>query len=214
MSKKIATIVDDSKKLSSFEIGTSLNIYYKDTGSWQLKEEIGYSLDISLALSEIRDYIRTIILKLEDCKIVIGKTVSGLPYNIFDRMGFAIFEVAYISDSLLDEIFSEVQEYKNKKNAPPVNLSTSPIQTEIAGIYFLNLIELQEKHPDISSKKALKEFIETTPFYKLELLCSHVPPWFDNFLPLKKLNYSLDQIEINKYRVTIYKEDCSSDEVL
>jgi len=214
LSKKIATIVDDSKKLSSFEIGTSLNIYYKDTGSWQLKEEIGYSLDISLALSEIRDYIRTIILKLEDCKIVIGKTVSGLPYNIFDRMGFAIFEVAYISDSLLDEIFSEVQEYKNKKNAPPVNLSTSPIQTEIAGIYFLNLIELQEKHPDISSKKALKEFIETTPFYKLELLCSHVPPWFDNFLPLKKLNYSLDQIEINKYRVTIYKEDCSSDEVL
>jgi len=207
LSNKIATIVDTAKKPSSFENGTTINIYYKDTDSWQLKEEINYSLDTNLSLADIRDYIRTVVLKLEDCKIVIGKTVSGLPYNIFDRMGFAIFEVDFISDSLLDEIFSEVQEYKNEKVDSLLNLSTSPIQTEIDGIYFLNLIDLQEKHPEISSKKALQAFLATTPFYKFELICSHVPPWFENFFPAKKLTYSTQELEKSKNRVTIFKED-------
>ncbi|MHB8062009.1 MAG: Fe-only nitrogenase accessory AnfO family protein [Ruminiclostridium sp.] len=208
MSNKIATIVDSSKKLSSFENGTNLNIYYKATDSWQLKEEISYFLDTNSSLAYIRDYIRTVFLKLGDCNIVIGRTVSGLPYNILDRMGLAIFEADYISDSLLDEIFLEVQEYKNGRVASSVNLTTSPIQTEIAGIYFLDLIDLQHKHPEISSKKALQDFLATTPFYKLEVICSHVPPWFENFLPANKLTYSIEELEKSKYRVSIYKKVC------
>lgn len=208
MSNKIAVIVNAEKSTSSFENGCKLNLYYKDNNNWQLMKDIDYSLDTNISLSEIRDYIRSVILKLEDCKIVIGKTVSGLPYNVFDRMGFAIFEVENISDALLDEIFSEVEASTNERINSYSKLSTSPVETEINGIYFLNLIELQEKHPEISSKKALQSFISSTPFYRLELICSHVPPWFEGYFPQKKLTYSLEELEKNKYKVTIFKKVC------
>jgi Fe-only nitrogenase accessory protein AnfO len=209
MLKKIATIINDSKTITSFEKGSAINIYYKASESWQLKDEISYSLNMALPLSDIRDYIKTVVLKLEDCKIIIGKTVSGLPYNIFDRMGFAIFEAEAISDALLDEILSEVHDYTNEIVDPSVQLPTSPIQTEIAGLYFLNLIELQEKHPEISSKKALQDFLVTIPFYKLELICSHVPPWLESFLPSKKMTYETGELEKNKYKVTIRHLICN-----
>ncbi len=208
MSNKIAVIVDATKSLSSFEAGSYINVYCKYNSNWKLEDEIGFSLNHSTTISDFRDYIRTIILKLEDCKIIIGKTVSGLPYNILDRMGFAIFEVEDISALSLDDIFSEVQEYKNNKDDFSVKVSSSPIETDIAGEYFLNLIELQEKHPEISSKKALQEFILTTPFYKLELICSHVPPWFENVLPARKLTYTTEEMQRCMYRVTVYKKIC------
>lgn len=208
MSNKIAVIINSESCISSFENGCKLNLYYKDNNSWQLMKDIDYSLDANTSLSEIRDYIRSVILKLDDCKIVVGKTVSGLPYNIFDRMGFAIFEVENISDSILDMIFSDVEASTNERINSSSKLSTSPIETEIKGIYFLNLIELQEKHPEISSKKALQTFISSTPFYQLELICSHVPPWFESYFPQKKLTYSLEELEKNKYKVTVCKKIC------
>jgi Fe-only nitrogenase accessory protein AnfO len=208
MPNKIAVIVDDSKTLSSFEAGSNIDIYCKYGLNWNLENEIAYSLNHSATMSEIRDYIRTVILKLEDCKIIIGKTVVGLPYNIFDRIGFEIFETDFISDSILDEIFFEVAENTNENINSQSTLPTSPVQTEIEGIYFLDLIELQEKHPEISSKKALQTFLTTTPFYKLELICSHVPPWFDNVFPARKLTYSIEELQENKLKVTICKKVC------
>ena len=214
MIKKIATIVNDSKIITSFQEGTTIIIYYKDIESWKVQNEISYSLNSNISLSDIRDYIRTVILRLEDCKIIIGKTISGLPYNILDRMGFEIFEVESISDSLsisdflLEDIYSEVQGYENKKDAFLLKVPTSPQQTAIPGVYFLNLIELQEKHPEISSKRALQDFFTSTPFYKLQLICSHVPPWFETFFPTKKLTFSTEELENNKYQVTIYKKVC------
>jgi hypothetical protein len=124
-------------------------------------------------------------------------------------MGFTIFETDNISDTLFDEIILEIEESTEKK-APAIETPTSPAQTDNAGIYFLDLINLQLQHPEISSKKALKSFIQTTDFDKLEIICCHVPPWFDNVLPAKKLTYNTELLETNKLKVTIQKEKITS----
>ncbi len=208
MSNKIAAIFNEAQELSTFEDGAFFLVFDRQSGQWQVREEIAFSLDTAAPISDIRDSIRTIILKLEDCNTLLVKSVSGLPYNILERMGFDIFEAEAFSNSLLEDIRSELDEAANASAAPSSSAPTSPVPTGVEGVYFLNLIELQEEHPEISSKKALQSFIEISPFYKLEVICSHIPPWFDTILPQRKLAFTSDEIEKNKLKVTIFKKVC------
>lgn len=207
MSEKIAVIFNEANELSTFEAGKCILIFNKEDSVWTVTEEIQYELDTSLSMSDIRDFIRTVILRLGDCKIVVGRAFTGLPYNIFDRMGFEIFESDTVSDMLFNEIFADVSAAAQGKSS--LEYPVSPVPSGKDGEYFLNLIDLQEHHTGISSKKALQPFIDSTPFYKLEVVCSHIPPWFETVLPQKKLVYSSEELEKNKYKVSIYKKVCS-----
>ncbi len=208
MTKKIAVLVNEEEELASFEKGSCINIYTKNNTHWQLFKEIRYYINTNMSLSDLRENIKSLIKELEDCKIIVGKVMSGLAYNIFDRMGFAIFEAKDITSSVLDDIYNEVNSLKTEAlNSKQVALS--PIETEENGVFYINLMELQTKHPEISSKKALKPFLETTPFFRLEVICSHVPPWFDNILPGLNLSYSIEENGDNKYKVSILNSVCS-----
>ncbi|PYG84817.1 Fe-only nitrogenase accessory protein AnfO [Ruminiclostridium sufflavum DSM 19573] len=206
MSNKIAVILNSKKELIHFEEGSCITVYNKSGSSWKAENTVSYSLD-SLDISDIRDCIKAVIPELNSCKIIIAKTISGIPYIVFDRAGFAIFEAASLSDSLLDEILSDVEEASKKKSFSTAELNTSPIETEIPGIYFLNLIELQEKHPEISSKKALQGFIENTPFDKLEVICSHIPPWLENYPSPRRLTCISEEQGKNICKVCIFKTE-------
>lgn len=205
MSNKIAIIVNSESELTNFEEGSSIILYNKSTDIWQIEDIVNYSLAPLSSISDTRDCVKTVISKLKDCKIIIAKTMSGIPYIIFDRMGFAIFETSDISNAILDEILSDVEEYSNKKNFASMELPTSPVETEVPGVYFLNLMELQQKHPEISSKKALKAFIENTQFSRLEIICSHLPPWFENYFSPMKLSYIMEPLDMNSCKVSINK---------
>ncbi len=206
MSNKIAIIVNSESELTNFEEGSSIMLYNKLNDTWQIEDIIRYSLAPLSSISDTRDCVKTVISNLKDCKIIIAKTMSGIPYIIFDRMGFAIFETTAISNIILDDILSDVEEYSNKKILTSVELSPSPVETEIPGVYFFNLIELQQKHPEISSKKALKAFIENAQFSKLEIICSHLPPWLGSYFSPKKLTYIMEELDMNSYKVCISKE--------
>ena len=208
MLKRIAVIVNDEQELSPFEKGSFINIYNKNNTQWQLFKEVRYYINTNMSLSDLRENIKSLIMELEDCKIIVGKVMSGLAYNIFDRNGFAIFEAKDITSSVLDDIYNEVSSLKAEA-ANSKQITLSPVQTEENGVFYINLIELQAKHPEISSKKALKPFLETTPFYRLEVICSHVPPWFDNILPELNLSYSTEEKVDNKYKVSILNNVCS-----
>ncbi len=208
MLKSIAVIVNDEQELSPFEKGSFINIYNKNNTQWQLFKEVRYYINTNMSLSDLRENIKSLIMELEDCKIIVGKVMSGLAYNIFDRNGFAIFEAKNITSSVLDDIYNEVCSLKAEA-ANSKQITLSPVQTEENGVFYINLIELQTKHPEISSKKALKPFLETTPFYRLEVICSHVPPWFDTILPELNLSYSIEENGDNKYNVSILNNVCS-----
>jgi hypothetical protein len=123
-------------------------------------------------------------------------------------MGFDIFEADALSDQLLEQIDLELKADTAKIADTAANTPTSPVLTSTDGVYYLNLIELQEKHPEISSKKALQGFMETALFYRLEVVCSHIPPWFDVFLPQKRMTYTVEELDKNRLKVSIFKKVC------
>ncbi len=208
MSYKIAVIMNATGKLTAFERGVVLSVFSKENNVWSVVNEIRYSLDLTSNISEVRDNIKATVLQLEDCKVIIGKAIAGLPYNIFERMGFEIYEAQSVSHSLLDEINTELETESDHYSPLSSEVSMKPVETSEQGVFFLNLILLQEKHPEISSKKALQSFIETYCFYRLDVICSHIPPWFDTILPQKRLTYSIEELERNKLKVSIINKVC------
>ncbi len=208
MLKKIAVILNEAGKLTAFERGAVLTVFSKENNVWSVVNEIRYSLDLTSNISDIRNSIKAILLQLEDCKVIIGETITGLPYNILDRLGFEIYEAQSVSDSLLEEINNELETEAAHYTPLSSEVPTVPVETSEQGVFFLNLIMLQEKRPEISSKKALQPFFETCCFYRLDLICSHIPPWFDVTLPQKRLTYSVEELEKNQLKVSIIKKVC------
>ncbi len=209
MHRNIAVIINEENEMMSFETGNVLLVFGKENQGWQVVKEIRYTLDTTSGMAGMRDNIRDIISELGDCKIIVGKTISGLSYNIFDRLGFEIFEADFVSEDLMEEILNELEAEAAEVSDYSKSSPTEPVMTSDEGVYFLNLIQLQEKHPEISSKKALQSFIETAVFYRLDVICSHIPPWFDMLLPQKKLTYDVEELERNQLKVSITKKVCS-----
>ena len=177
MLDKIAVTVNAIKHFTALGETTIILLYQKQDDTWQLRKEIPVQFNFKSNLEDLRNQIRNLITKLEDCKIILSPSINGLPFHIFDRMGFHIFEMTDFTPQDFDEIVADVYRSEHE-NSEQSDTALGPVKT-VDGIYFLDLIQLQTTHPDISSKRALQPFLKNTPFIKLDFICSHLPPWLD-----------------------------------
>lgn len=179
MAEKIAVTFKGQTDLAKLSEANTLIVFEKRKNDWIARKQIPYQIDLSTNLQDIRNQVRNLITKLDDCKIIVSQSITGLAYNVFDRMGFHIFEIPSFQTTILNEILMDIN--NNTENIKRDEaIPTTPIET-VDGIYFLDLIQLLENRPDISSKKALQPFLHNTPFVKLDVLCSHLPPWLETF---------------------------------
>jgi Fe-only nitrogenase accessory protein AnfO len=205
MAEKIAVTFKGKSDLAPLAEADTLMVFEKRKNAWIARKEIPYQIDLSTNLQEIRNQVRNLITKLDDCTIIVSESITGLVYNVFDRMGFHIFEVPAFQATILDDILMDIAN-NTESIERNESIPTAPIET-IDGIYFLDLIQLQTNRPDVSSKKALQPFLHNTPFIKLDMLCSHLPPWLEN------TEYKSDFDIVNKKSgsavlVTITKKIC------
>lgn len=179
----IAVILNEKNELSSIENCCTVIVYHHRENNWKSVEEIQWQAGALTGADHIRSKIHILAEQLGNCRVIAGKKINGLPYQIFDRKGFHIFETqSAVSSELFDSIREDLAEsLKKAKEAAKkqASIPTTPHSPESNGIYYLNLIELQDAFPEISSKKALKSFIETTDFTELRLICRHLPPWLE-----------------------------------
>ena len=105
----------------------------------------------------------------------------GIPFCVVDSFGFKIFSINELNNDCLDGIVEDIESSNMiEKMKKQIVENAMPVETETEGIFYLDLVLLQTECPEISSKKALKDFLNTTPFLELQLLCNHIPPWLEN----------------------------------
>jgi len=199
----IAVIMNEINMIDSFSKDANVLVFNKNDAGWLVVKDISAGIDFSHELPLLREELRQLITELDDCKIIVGKTVSGLAYHMLDKMGFAIFEVEQFTPSILDQILSDV------KSASATNKSgISPVETDVPGVYFLDLIALQEQNSEITSKMALQPFLTNTPFLQVDLICGHLPPWVEPFIAAKGMKLTTEYMPNGKVQVHITKACC------
>lgn len=187
---------------------SSVILFCRTGDGWEISKEILWHLISDDDPRDVRDQIRSLILELGECQIVIAAHLAGLAYHVFDRMGFAIFEADSINDVLFDSVLTDVQVTSEQPEEDPLG----PVTSDSQGQYELDLISLQKKRPEISSKRALREFLQANQnFYELRVLCSHVPPWLEAELPALRLGWRAETLQDGQVSVTIFHRTCKED---
>lgn len=188
-----ASIWDDACRIQVFTHGSA---------GWEAQESVPIRFDRTKPFASLRGEITETAEKLGDAKILVGKSISGLAYQIFDRTGFQVIETDRFSPRLLDRILNEIGDADRRRKDEEA--TALPRETEIPGHFFLSLIELQQKSPDISSKMALQPFFDTTPFDRLTVLCRHLPPWLEPYISGKGWHLESRTAENGAEQVTVF----------
>ncbi len=216
--EKVAVVVDETGKCSTFFDGSFVEIYDKTEDGWKCNKIIKLHLTPSIGMQAIRKRVAEIIQQMGSCKMIAGSAVTGLPYNLLDAAGISIFELEGLPASFLDAIPLIINEDIKQRQADEKAYQSliTPKPTEVSGRYQINLIDIQRDHSQISSKQILIPIFKEQAFDELEVTCGHVPPWFDRELG----NYGLEQVTEQAcdhiYKVTVRhkasskKKECES----
>lgn len=203
MYNKIAVVTDENNQITSLERGNKVLLYQETADGWQLVKEASPQLVTELVIAEIRNVIRVLIEQLEDCRIIVSKKLTGVPYHIFNKIGFHIYETdGPLSPELFRDILEDIMEASEQARVSAA-VSQGPVSPNNDGIYYLDLIKLLQAFPEISSKKALKQFMEETSFARLELICNHLPPWMETVIALKNFDQQIEKIDQHSCKVVI-----------
>ncbi len=177
---RIAVFTDENGNLANFYQCAQIKIFEKEKQIFQLRDEINYEKIKPISPIEIRRKTQDLLYFLNECKTVAFKEILGIPYSIFDKAGCNIFSIQDYSLEQLDEIEKDImvlQEEQNRRKE--MESHWLPVELDTPGIYFFDLMQAQEKYPEITSKKALKPFLDTVPFLELRFVCAHIPPWLE-----------------------------------
>jgi len=157
--------------LPAFVETDTLCKYAKGPTGWheESSEELP-AFDVSSARA-LRSQVAGLAARLDNRLPVAGGEISGIAYAVFDRSGFQVFSIEELSSRVFDGIMEDIQTPVDAFEIP------SPIPGENAGEYYFDLDSLQLEHPEITSKAALKSWMENTAFRLLRLRCKHTPPW-------------------------------------
>lgn len=155
-------------------------IYEKVQCGWNLLDTASFPPVPGGTIRETRMAMKEILPLAEGSDAICSRENTGIPFAEFDRAGCCIFSVDRVNDQTLDGILEDIEASDEKKRIrDEIIKNARPAETEEPGIYVLDLIMLQKECPEISSKKALREFLDTVPFLELRIECAHIPPWLE-----------------------------------
>lgn len=179
MAEKIAVFIQDKFKKDSSTTTLKVIVFEQSSESWCQIEETYVNIPQDMNVGLLREEVKKLIARLADCRIAVGPQLSGIIYGELNRHGFSIFETQDFTPDTLDGILRDLDEGQTAV-ADLTYVPKRPVETETPGVYQLDLMKLQAANPEISSKQALRGFLDATPFYELRLICAHIPPWLES----------------------------------
>jgi hypothetical protein len=202
MKKQVIAAVNMTGELASFTDARRFELYEKKQSKWR-KADSYELLNKPETVQTFRDTIVELSAHFQSCRVVVSQKASGIAYQTLDRSGYAIFEADTLTDRLLDGVLCDIEAAQAVQDTPPME----PFSPNGDGNYFFDLARLQKTCPGVSSKKALMNFMRTSAFLSFELVCDHLPPWMEDVMKQKGLEYRT-QRENGLSRVTISKRMC------
>ncbi|MHC1682782.1 MAG: Fe-only nitrogenase accessory protein AnfO [Clostridiaceae bacterium] len=199
---EIAVLINTNGESISFNESGVIKVYSNADKDWRVIKELPFEVDNVQSPKELRDLIKKSAESLDTCKVFVAKEVKGLPYTIFDGLGFNIWQLEGLPKELLDYIYEKEEEEKAKK-LKPVEIPV-PIINGKEGHYFIDLKTELHNNEALTSKKVLLPFLNNTSFEELEIICGHIPPWFNGEFKRLNLKSESEQLRGNTFKVIVY----------
>lgn len=177
---KIAVIEDSGRKTCSVFKPGWLVTYSDDSGKWAEMSRFENPVHRADGIVGYRAALLDTVKRLGDCKIIAADEISGVAFSIFEGAGFEIFTVKADAADILDAVKMEMEETtKEIPNAKSADIHFYLKRGMNSGDYFLDLQEMLAENPRMTTKSILLPYLKEENFARLDVVCGHVPPWFD-----------------------------------
>ncbi len=205
MQKAIAAMLDENDRITDMNNAKKLSVFQKTEQKWILREELILPELFIGSLAEIRRGLETVVKEIRDCKLIVGKSITGLVFQVFNSAGFIISETDVFDSAILDDLYSdilkEIDAFQAEQEADKIPVA--PEETEIKGDYFFDFNLLKSSDLPYTSKSTILPFLNSTSFNRLEIICDHVMPWFGAEMKKRKLNFTVTKIKEGKWSVVV-----------
>lgn len=210
MKKEIAFFVDKNNQIAEVVDSGFIKIYNKSQGQWKTIKEIPFQVNRSKGIISVRQSFDHLVDILGECKLFAAKKLTGLIYTTLETSGFNLWELEGEPEAFLDVILEKEEEAILEEKAQQEQLiNLSPRKKDQDGYYYVNLIDLQNSSSGLTSKQVLLPFFKNITFYELEMICNHVPKWFENQFETLKLQMDAESLSDGTQRLLISKKVCS-----
>ncbi len=202
---KIAIVESDEQKTNSiFEQGF-IAIYETDGEKWKFLKRFENKVCKAKDIATVRMTVIDTIKQLDDVKLLIASEIPGIAPGIFEAAGFEIVLVENSTLNILDSFKEEILKVIEKRQEETLKFDIMQfLEPGInEGYFYLNMGEILLKNPQLTSKMILIPFLKKGEFTRLEVICSHVPKWFDKDLVALGLEYQTVNMLPNKKTVRI-----------
>lgn len=200
---KIAVVENNNQKTSSiFEPGF-IATYEEDGGEWKVLNRLENKVCSAKGMAAVRVAVADTVKQLGDAKIVVASEIPGIAFGAFQSAGFDIFLVENSALDVLDSVKTEMLEVIE-------NLQKEPRKFDIIqflepgmnkGDFCLNMEKILIKNPELSSKKILIPYLKKGEFNRLDVICSHIPKWFN--IDLGILGFEYETVNELPNRMTV-----------
>lgn len=205
MQKAIAAILDENDRITEMNNAKKLSVFHKTEQNWILREEIILPELFKDNLTEIRRGLESVVKEIRDCKLIVGKSITGLVFQVFNSAGFIISETDVFDMAILDNLYSdilkEIDAFQAEQEADKIPVA--PAETDIKGNYFFDFNLLKSSDLPYTSKSTILPFLNSTSFNRLEIICDHIMPWFEAEMKKRKLNFTVTKIKEGKCRLVV-----------
>lgn len=198
---KIAIFVDTNGNTLSFDSSGIVVIYENQNSDWQSIYKVPLYINEGMSLADVRESIYMIAPELVGCKAFVAKRRMGIFNAIFEEeLHIRLFAiqgspVPFLNDirkTLNTEIIEAIKRIElsrqKKDSFDPISVGDS-----LKGCYQINLVKVQAKDASLNSKEILLPFLQNTSFRELEIICMHIPKWFDKELYVLGLCVSTEE---------------------
>lgn len=210
MLKEIAVYINNLGKVADLNEAGTIKIFSKDNNNnWNIVRELLFKFHSIGNMKDIGLDTINIAESLGHCKILIAKGLPDFTFKMLDSIGFSVWtmdgELEEILEYVLEKEEEEAEEVKFINNSifSSKKQIAEPVEIGDKGCYILNIKEVQERNMGVTSKQALKPFLNNKNFNELIVTCSHIPCWLENELENLNLNFRFSKTGEDDYIIII-----------
>jgi len=180
----IAVLLNNNGETSSWLDSGIIKVYERRNEEWIESKSLPYCISTNTNIVSLRKYLSELVEKLDKCRIFVSKEVSGQLFSILEANFFNVYEINGLPDTFLDSILASEEKHQKEEHllASQAENKFFPEQIDKFGNYTIDLKKLLQEDGTVSSKQILIPFLKEEKFESLEVVCDHVPKWFDREL--------------------------------
>jgi hypothetical protein len=188
---RVAVALGDDGKLSELPASSAVAFYVGEGASWREEGRVPFSFSGVSGLCSMRKRLHEYIGVLGEADAILALSFPGVSRDVLSRAGPTLYEAPVFEPKVLEGIHEHALKGGGEGEAVPVR----PFEREPgSGAYYLDLRLALNANPDLTTKKVLRPFFQSTSFTELDFVYDHFPPWLPG--ELKALGYAYKSFDL------------------